>query len=111
MAHTGKDNRSERRSFVEPYDTRTFLEFTIGETRHRFSLLDTSPGGMGMLVENGEEHILEKLEMGERIKMKYGQPGISTVDFNFEIKHITSIRRGSFKGHYQVGLSLVTDPE
>ena len=111
MAHAGENNRSERRSFVEPYDTRTFIEFTIGERRYLFSLLDTSPGGMGMLVKNGEEHVLDELELGKRIKMKYGQPGIGTVDFNFEIKHITPIRRGSFKGHYQVGLSLVADPE
>ena len=106
MEYEKGEKRTEKRSFIEPYDTGTFLEFTLEGKEYRFNLLDTSPGGMGMLVENGEMDVLNKLEPGNQIEMKYCNDTVS-VFMNFEIRHITPIKRGIFKSHYQIGLSLL----
>ncbi len=110
MDYTGKERRDPLRSYVEPYDTGTFLEFTLGDKECQFNLLDTSPGGVGMLVMNRDTEILEKLKYGDQIKMNYGRPDTTTISMTFEIRHITEIERGPFKGHFQVGLSLQSDP-
>ena len=104
-----KERRSKKRNFVEPYDTGTFLEFTLEGIKYRFNLLDTSPGGVSMLVTDGDTGILEKIKIGDKIEMKYSTSEASLV-MDFELKHITPIKRGTFKGHYQVGLYLIPDP-
>jgi hypothetical protein len=106
MEYEGNERRGPERSYAEPYDSGTFLEFTLEGAEYRFMLLDTSPSGMGMLVKNEESDILKKLNIKDNIEMKYGKPDTS-IFMNFEIRHITSIKRGPFKGHFQVGLSLV----
>ena len=106
MGYERDEKRTEKRSFVEPYDTGTFLEFRLEGKEYRFNLLDTSPDGMGMLVENGEMDVLNKLKPGNQTEMKYSSDRVS-VFMNFEIRHITPIKRGIFKGHYQIGLSLL----
>ena len=110
MEYEGNERRGPERSYTEPYDSGTFLEFTLEGAKYRFVLLDTSPGGMGMLVMNEESDILQKLKIRDKIEMKYGNPETS-VFMNFEVRHITSISRGPFKGHFQVGLSLFHDQE
>ena len=106
MEYAGEEKRDPKRSYVEPYDTGIFLEFTLNDKKYRFNLLDTSPDGMGMLIMDEESDILKKLRIRDQIKMKYGKPNAS-VFMTFEIRHITSIKRGPFKGHFQVGLSLL----
>jgi hypothetical protein len=108
MEPRGKERRSQKRAYIEPYDSRTFLEFTLAGKKYRLNLLDTSPDGMGMLVTDKEKKLLEKIKPGDRIKMKYGTPQV-TVFMNFEIKHITPIREGTYKDNYIVGLSLFLD--
>lgn len=109
MEYSGKEKRAQKRAFVEPYDTGTFLEFIWGGEGYRFNLLDTSPGGIAMLVPNMEVKFLKELKPRDQIEMKYGTREASAL-INFEIKHITIIKRGKFKGHYQVGLSLCYNP-
>ena len=104
-----KERRTKERDFIEPYDTGTFLEFTLEGKKYRFNLLDTSPGGMSMLVMNGDEGVLEKMKIGDKIKMKYSTSEAS-LSMDFELRHITPIKRGTFKGHYQVGLCLIPHP-
>ena len=111
MIYGGGEKRREKRAYIEPYDTGTFLEFALGGEEYRFNLLDTSPGGMGMLVNEKQKDVLKKLNVGDKIRMKYGKPDISSVFFNFRIKHVSRIKRGDFKGHFQVGLSLLMKPE
>ena len=106
MGYGRGERRSEKRSYIEPYETGTFLEFTLEGKEYRFNLLDTSPGGMGMLVKNSEADVLKRLSVGDQIKMKYGRNSV-IVPMKFEIKHITTIKWGNFEGHYQVGLSLL----
>ena len=103
-----KERRDEKRSYVEPYDSGTFLEFTLDGKRCRSNLLDTSPGGVGMLVRKEQEDILKQLVIGDRKKMKYTTPEASLY-MDFELRHITLIQRGSFEGHFQVGLAFPAD--
>jgi hypothetical protein len=110
MANVEKERRTQGRSYIEPYDTGTFLEFAPGDKKYRFNLLDTSPDGMGMLVFQKDAEVLENFEAGERVNLKYSVAETSLY-MKFEIKHVTLIERGPFKGHYQIGISLVPQPE
>jgi hypothetical protein len=105
-----KDRRRQDRDFVEPYTTNTYLEFTLSGRRHRCLLLDVSPGGVGMLVLHPEKEVLQHLRPSTRMSMAYTSPE-ATVTMSFEIRHITQIKRGDFKGHFQVGLCLVPEIE
>jgi hypothetical protein len=106
--HEKTDKRGQLRNYIEPYDTDTFLEFKLDGTSLRFSLLDTSPDGMGMLVPENDSHILERLGPGEKIKMEYKTPQAS-MDMYFQIRHISQIERGKYKGHHQVGLYMLPE--
>lgn len=103
-----KDRRNQDRAYVEPYTTNTFLEFTISGRTHRCPLLDVSPAGLGMLISHTEKEILQHLRPGARMSMAYTSPE-ATLPMNFEIRHITEIKRGNFRGHFQVGLCLVSE--
>ena len=108
MEYSGEDRRKPKRSYIEPYDTGSFLEFSLDGEEYRFNLLDTSPRGMGMLVTKTGTDVLEKISIHDRIEMKYRSLEAS-VFMSFEVKHITPIERGPLRGHYQVGLSLLSD--
>ena len=86
MVYGGGERRREGRAYIEPYDTGTFLEFALDGKEYRFNLLDTSPGGMGMLVSEKQREILDKLNVGDKLRMKYGKPDISSVFFNFRLR-------------------------
>lgn len=105
MGRGVEEKRVEKRSYVEPYDSGTFLEFTLDGKRYRFNLLDTSPGGVGILVRREQKDILKQLGIGDRKKMKYTTPEASLY-MDFELRHVTRIQRGSFEGHFQVGLAF-----
>lgn len=109
MEYSGKEKRIQKRAYIEPYDTGTFLEFILYGKGYRFNLLDTSPGGIAMLVPNMEAEVLKELKRGDQIEMEFGTCYANAL-INFEIRHITTIKRGTFKGHYQVGLSLSCEP-
>ena len=110
MEYTGKEERDQARSYIEPYDTGTYLAFELEGEKYRFHLLDTSPGGRGMLVKNEEIEVLDRLNVGDKLKAEYNTPEAGVL-IDFEIIHITRIKRGSFDGHYQVGLSHLLNPE
>jgi hypothetical protein len=103
-----RDRRRQDRAFVEPYTTNTFLEFTLSGRAHRCLLLDVSPGGLGMLILQTEKGILEHLRPGIRMSMAYASPE-ATVPMDFEIRHVTEIKRGNYRGHFQAGLRLVSE--
>ena len=110
MEYGGKERRRHPRSYVEPYDTGTYLEFRQAGTSYRFNLLDTSPGGMGMLVKMEAAEVLNNMEIGDHIRMEY-KTGEASMVMDFEVRHISRIVRGRYKGHHQVGLSLLSGPE
>lgn len=105
-----KDRRQQDRAYAEPYTTNTFLEFTLSGRTHRCLLLDVSPRGLGMLVSHTEKEILQHLRPGARMSMAYASPE-ATVLMHFEIRHITEIQRGNFRGFFQVGLCLVRETD
>jgi len=106
--HEETDKRTQLRSYIEPYDTETVLEFSLDGMTRRFNLLDTSPGGMGMLVSKKDSDILGRLGTGEQIRMEYKTP-VASMDMCFEIRHISHIERGKYKGYHQVGLCLLPE--
>ena len=108
MEDAVKESRTQVRDFFEPYDTGTYLDFALDGKKYRFNLLDTSPEGMGMLVWEEDKGILKKLRVGNQIRVEYKTPEAS-MDMELEIRHITRIERGKYKGHHQVGLSLLSD--
>ena len=108
MDLTPKNRRNQDRAYVEPYTTNTFLEFTLSGRTQRCLLLDVSPGGLGMLISHTEKEFLRHFRPGARMSMTYTSPE-ATVPINFEIRHITEIKRGNFTGHFQVGLRLVSE--
>jgi hypothetical protein len=103
-----QDRRQQDRAYVEPYTTNTFLEFILSGHAHRCLLLDVSPRGLGMLISPAEKEMLPHLRPGLTMSMAYTSPE-ATVVMNFEIRHITEINRGAFKGHFQAGLRLVPE--
>ena len=105
MGHIGQEMRKHERAATDPYDRRYFLEADFGGKQYRFNPLNTSTGGMGMLVTDHEEEFLSRVHPGDRIKMKYSTPE-SNIVMDFELRYITRIKVGPFRGHYQVGLAL-----
>ena len=103
-----EDRRGPTRSYIEPYDTDTSIGFTLENKKYRFRLLDTAPGGIGMLVRRGEKEVLEKLTTGDRLIVDYGDSD-TNIPMNFEVRHVTGIKMGAFEGHYQVGLCLISN--
>jgi c-di-GMP-binding flagellar brake protein YcgR len=99
-----EEKRAYKRSDVEQDVEDTYLEFTLEGARYRFKPLDTSSGGMGMLVTDDYPEVLEKLRVGDQIEMKYRTPE-SDLLMTLEVRHITQFNEGRYKGHYQVGLS------
>ena len=103
------EKRLMQRKYIEPYDSGIFLILSLNGESHKFTLLDVSPGGIGMLVRNDQKEILKKLQIGLQMDMEYGTP-YATIPTKFEVIHITEIARGAFKGHYQVGLLFMSNP-
>lgn len=108
MFNLREENRLFERKYIEPYDSKTYLSFKLDGKDYKFSFLDVSPAGVGMLVENHLEDVLKKLHNGLILAAEYGTP-YATISTKFEVIHITKILRGPFKGHHQVGLHLVSD--
>jgi len=100
-----EEGRASERICFDQEGEESCLEFTLGRKTYRFKPLDTSSGGMGMLVTDDDTEVLEKFEVGNKIEMKYRTPEDDLLMI-FVIRHITQINKGAFKGHYQVGLSL-----
>ena len=99
-----EEKRASKRFDVEQDGEKTYLEFTLDGEEYRFKPLDTSSGGMGMLLTEDYPEVLEKLNVGDRIEMKYHTPE-NDLFMTLEVRHITQFNEGRYKGYYQVGLS------
>ncbi|MEE8541555.1 MAG: PilZ domain-containing protein [Desulfobacterales bacterium] len=102
--------RSEPRSVVDQYYS---VEFSIGSTgpiAYQFKIRNISKSGMGILVKEDSD-LLEHLSAGDLLNMKYYPVDLSEQPKHLktEIKHITKDDQGRFKGHYLVGLSVVSE--
>ena len=104
LKNSGEDKRTQERLDVPPYDLGTFVEFNLGDEKFRLNLLDTSLGGLGMLVMEGEANILKKFYPGQEVTGKLCTPE-ADIQMRLEVRYITPMMRGPFKGHYRVGFS------
>ena len=60
-----------------------------------------------MLVLHTEKQILPHLQPGAKMSMVYTSPE-ATLPMHFEIRHVPEIKQGNLRGHFQIGLSLVS---
>jgi hypothetical protein len=103
----GSEKRSEPRNILEDYYS---VEFSVSHELpvHQFRVRDMSPWGLGILVRE-DSAALERLEIGDVLEMRYNpaKPSGSAECLKTEIRHITRLGQGRFKGHYLVGLLIL----
>jgi hypothetical protein len=104
------DRRPESRTILDRYYS---VEFQLQDTGnvYQFKLRDMSTKGLGILV-NKDSAVLEHLEVGDTLYMKYFPPesaGLSE-SLKTKIAHITQKNEEPFKGHFVIGL-LITERE
>jgi len=106
-----KGERSERRfeprKILEDFYS---VEFAVSRELpvHQFRVRDMSPWGIGILM-NGQSAALKHLKVGDIVEMKYNpaDPSGPAKHLKTEIRHITRLEKGRFKGHYLVGILLL----
>jgi len=107
----GPEKRSEPRRILDQYYS---VEFSISSTLpvHQFKVRDVSPSGIGILV-NESSAVLDHLEVGNVLEMKYNPMNSSDLPeyLKTEIKHITKIEQGQYKGHYLIGMLILEREE
>ena len=100
------NNRSEPRTILDQYRS---VEFSLSSEHpvFQFRVRDISPSGMGILVNEGSM-ALKYLKAGQVLLMKYNpeNPDGSPEQMDTEIRHITLVADGRYKGHYLVGLRV-----
>lgn len=104
------NNRSEPRTLPDQY---TSVEFSISKQDpiFQFRVRDISPSGMGILVNEGSM-ALEYLTVGQVLNMNYNPVDTdgSPERMETEIRHITLLDKGRYRGHYLVGLLIKSGP-
>lgn len=102
-----RERRSEGRETLQDYYS---VEFSVARHLpvHQFRVRNLSPWGMGILIK-GDSAALERLKVGEVLEMTYhyARPSIPSEHLRTEIRHITRLNEGPFKGHYLVGLRIL----
>ncbi len=98
--------RSEPRTLLEQYHS---VEFSISsrDPLFQFRVRDVSPSGLGILVNKGSK-ALTFLKVGQILDMIYNPHKVDKTPerMKTEIRHITYLENGRFKGQYLVGLSI-----
>ena len=107
----GLEKRSEPRKILEDYFS---VEFSVSSELpvHQFKVRDISPSGIGILVNEGSA-VLAHLKVGDVLDMKYNPANASDLAKNLktEIRHITKMEQGRYRGHYLVGMLIIERPE
>ena len=102
------ETRTEARTFLDMYRS---VEFSISprDPVLQFRIRDVSPSGMGILM-NKASKALAYLRVGQLIDMTYNpENGKGAPEhMKTEIRHITYLENGPFKGQYLVGLHIKT---
>ena len=103
----GQEKRSEHRKILDQYYS---VEFSISKMLpvHQFKVRDISPSGIGILV-NENSAVLEHLTINDVLEMKYNPTDSSNSPEHLktEIRHITKVEEGKYKGHYLVGMLIL----
>ena len=107
----GPERRSEPREILDHYFS---VEFSVSSELpvHQFRVRDVSPSGIGILVNEGSA-VLEHLEVGNVLEMKYNPANASDSAkyLKTEIRHITKMGKGRYKGHYLIGMLIIERPK
>ncbi|OQY45037.1 MAG: hypothetical protein B6240_09445 [Desulfobacteraceae bacterium 4572_87] len=102
------ESRSEPRNVQDQYNS---VEFSISKQYpvFQFRIRDISPSGMGILLKSGSK-ALDYLKVGLVLDMKYNPKDSngSSDKMKTEIRHITYLEDGRYRGQYLVGLLLKT---
>jgi len=103
----GREKRSEPRKILDQYYS---VEFSISKMLpvYQFKVRDVSPSGIGILV-NESSAVLDHLKVSDVLEMKYNPKDSSNLPeyLKTEIRHITKIEEGKYKGHYLVGMLIL----
>ena len=112
MKHQVNKNLSNKTRCIHKCDPYYCCEFLLNGINmlYQFKLWSMSTESMFAVVKENSE-ILEQLKVGDIFNMKYySEDTISpTANFDTEIKYITKDDQGRFKGHYMIGLSILSD--
>ncbi len=102
------ENRSKLRTVPDRFDS---VEFSIStqDPIFQFRVRDVSPSGVGILIKDGSK-ALNYLKVGQVIDMKYNPEDShgSPEPMKTEIRHITFLEEGRYRGQYLVGLLIKT---
>ncbi len=103
----GAEKRFEPRKVMKSYYSVEFA-FNRNFPLYQFKVRDMSPGGLGILANENSE-ALKRLTAGDVLEMKYNPVNSddSAVYLKTEIRHITRLEHGPFKGHYLVGIQVL----
>ncbi len=104
------NRRSEPRSIVDQYFSVELSISNLAPIAYQFKIRNISSSSMGFLVKEDSD-LFQHLRVGDVINMKYNpvESSAQPKHLKTEIKHITQDEQGRFKGHYLVGLSILTD--
>jgi len=103
------EERSEPRTILDQYRS---VEFSLNKENpiFQFRVRDISPSGMGILVNEGSM-ALKYLEVWQVFPMTYNpeSPDCASKQIETEIRHITRVTEGRYRGNYLVGLCVKND--
>jgi len=100
------ERRSEKRAFPAGFHGAE-IKLT-GIPLYLFKLKDISDNGAGLLVKENSA-MINHLEVGQFLNIKFYSDAQTDIndDFESEIKHITKIDKGRYKGHYLIGVQML----
>jgi hypothetical protein len=101
-----QDARKEERAVLAMPDFIS-IEFKLGKApgkNYQVGVIDCSSRGLGLLITRKDMELLQMLKKGDKIRDMtcYAARAMITVDA--EVKHITKIEEGNFKGQYIIGI-------
>ena len=103
------DRRVEPREVLDQFYS---VEFCLDglDVAYQFKIWNVASRSMCVVVKEDSE-ILSRLKVGEVLNMKYYTHDrvCTTTCLETAIRHITRDDQGRFRGHYLVGLEIITD--
>lgn len=100
------EKRSEKRAFPKGFHGAEIK--LIGIPLYQFKLKDISDNGASLLMKENSS-MINHLKIGQSLKIKFYSD--DHPEFNgyleSEIKHITKIDKGRYKGHCLVGVQIL----
>jgi hypothetical protein len=107
MTEQSAEKRSEPRKIVDKYYS---VEFSIKDLdlAYQFKIWNISSKGICVVVKEDSD-LLKHIKVGQVLDLKYSttDSSHSVENLKTEIKHISKDEEGRFKGHYQIGLSIL----